>query len=391
MSNDSVSVTTSRSWFSRIGGAIVGVPVGLTLFLGAFPLLTWNEGRAIDRAKTLQMGSEAVVSISSDPVDAANEGRLVHLIGDVAVMGEVTDPVFSVTAAAIKLQRNVQMYQWTENKKTETKKKLGGGEETVTTYTYEKEWSSRVKDSSDFQRPGGHENPNKMAIKSKTFVGEDPKIGAFELPERLVGMIANFRALPIKKNAAVPTTATEEPVQVFADGFYVGKDPTTPVIGDLKIHFEAVDPGPYSVVARQIQDSFEPYLVENLGSIELLEPGTVSAATMFANEQQGNVILTWILRLVGFVIMVIGLLVIGQPLAVLADVIPFVGNLLGAGIGLFALVVSVPLTLITVALAWLTYRPLIGIPLLLAAVASIIFGFRATRRKKLSPPPLAAG
>ena len=199
------------------------------------------------------------------------------------------------------------------------------------------------------------------------------------------------RALPVKKNAAVPSTVAEEPVQVFADGLYVGKDPTASLIGDLKIHFEAVDPGPYSVDARQIKNTFEAYVIENLGSIELLEPGTVSAATMFANEQQGNVILTWILRLVGFVIMFFGLLLMAQPLVVVADVIPFIGNLLGAGVGLFALVIALPLTLITVALAWLAYRPLIGIPLLLAAVASIIFGFRATRRKKLSPPPLAAG
>ncbi len=390
MSNDSVSVTTSKSWFSRIGGAIVGVLVGLVLFLAAFPLLTWNEGRAIKRAKTLQMGSKAVISVSADAVDAANEGRLVHVNGEVAVEGEVTDADFGVSAPVIKLRRNVEMYQWAEDKKTETKKKVGGSEETVITYTYRKKWSDREIDSSAFKTPIGHENPDKMAVESKSFVGDNPRIGAFDLPESLTGMIDNFRALPIAKDAAVPTAAAEAPVQIFAEGFYVGKDPKAPVIGDLKIQFEVVDPGPYSVIARQIQKTFEPYVIDNLGSIELLEPGTVSAATMFANEQQGNVILTWILRLVGLVMMFLGVLLIGQPLVVFADVIPFFGNLLGAGIGLFALMVALPLTLITVALAWLAYRPLIGIPLLIAALASIVWGVRATRQKKL-PPPLSVG
>ena len=32
------------------------------------------------------------------------------------------------------------MYQWVEDSKSETQKTLGGGEETVTTYTYKKEW-----------------------------------------------------------------------------------------------------------------------------------------------------------------------------------------------------------------------------------------------------------
>ncbi|MFZ4682566.1 MAG: TMEM43 family protein [Terrimicrobiaceae bacterium] len=389
--SDSVSVTTNRSWFSRIGGAIAGVLFGLILFLAAFPLLTWNEGRAIKRAKTLQLGSKAVVAISSDAVDAANEGRLVHLNGDVAVEGDVTDPVFGVTAPVIKLRRNVEMYQWVEEKKDETRKKLGGGEETVTTYSYSKKWSSDAIDSTGFQKQEGHENPSGMAVEAETFVGEDPTIGAFKLPPDLVGLISNFRPLPIAKNAEVPSSAADEPVQIFDEGFYVGKSPKTPAVGDLKIRFEAVDPGPFSVVARQIKNTFEPYVIENLGSIELLEPGTVSAATMFANEQQGNVIVTWILRLVGFVMMFFGLLLLAQPLVVVADVIPFLGNLLGAGVGLFALVIALPLTLITVALAWLAYRPLIGIPLLLAAAASIYFGIRATRRKKLTPPPLTAG
>jgi len=389
MSNDSVSVTTSKSWFSRIGGAVAGVLVGLFLFLAAFPLLTWNEGRAIKRAKTLQMGSKAVVSVSAAAVDAANEGRLVHVNGDVAVEGEVTDADFGVSAPVIKLRRNVEMYQWAEEKKSETKSKLGGGEETVTTYSYSKKWSSGVMDSSEFHKQEGHENPGGMALESETFVGENPTIGAFEMPESLTGMISNFRPLPITEKTDAPAAA-EEPMQVFDDGFYVGKNPKMPVVGDLKIQFEAVDPGPYSVVARQIQNTFEPYMVENLGNIELLEPGTVSAATMFANEQQGNVILTWILRLAGFVMMFLGVLLIGQPLVVFADVIPFFGSLLGAGVGLMALMISLPLTLITVALAWLAYRPLIGVPLLVAAVVSVVFGIRALRRKN-SPPPLPVG
>jgi hypothetical protein len=45
-------------------------------------------------------------------------------------------------------------------------------------------------------------------------------------------------------------------------------------------------------------------------------------------------------------------------------------------------VISAPLSLITIALAWLAYRPLIGLPLLLVALALIVLGVRALAKKK---------
>ena len=42
---DSFTVTSSESWFGRIIGSIKSVLVGLVLFVAAFPLLFWNEGR----------------------------------------------------------------------------------------------------------------------------------------------------------------------------------------------------------------------------------------------------------------------------------------------------------------------------------------------------------
>ena len=52
----SFTETTRQSWFSRIGGAFKGILVGGLLFLVAFPLEFWNEGRAVYRSKTLAEG-----------------------------------------------------------------------------------------------------------------------------------------------------------------------------------------------------------------------------------------------------------------------------------------------------------------------------------------------
>lgn len=46
--------------------------------------------------------------------------------------------MFGIKVGAIALQRSVEYYQWVEVAKKTKKDKLGGSEETVTTYTYER-------------------------------------------------------------------------------------------------------------------------------------------------------------------------------------------------------------------------------------------------------------
>jgi len=50
---DQVTEVTREGWFSRIVGSLKSVLVGLVLFLASFPLLWWNEGRAVQTARSL--------------------------------------------------------------------------------------------------------------------------------------------------------------------------------------------------------------------------------------------------------------------------------------------------------------------------------------------------
>lgn len=376
MSNDSFTTTTSKSWFSRIGSAISGILFGVVLFLGSFLLLAWNEGRAIHRAKTLDIGAKQVISISPDAPVAENDGKLVHLTGTAEAPEAVSDEVFGITASALKLRRDVEMYQWKEESKSETKKKLGGGEETTTTYTYSKGWSSSLIDSSKFQKPDGHTNPESLPAESETFTAEGIHVGKFELPESLTGLISNFVSRPVTKaEAQAAAKAHSADMEATTGGLlYVGANPQQPALGDLRITFQMAPSGPVSIIAGQIGETFEPFPVKNLGTIELLKSGALSAEAMFQQEKEGNAMLTWILRLVGFLMMLFGLLMIANIFSVLASVVPFFGDIVGAGTGLLAFAIALPLTLVTIALAWLAYRPLIGIPLLLAAAGSLVFG-----------------
>src|SRR4030043_194786 len=136
MSTDRFTEVTSQSWFDRIKSAITGVIFGIILFRVAFPLLIWNEGRAVQTAKSLTEGAGLVASVTATQVDPSNEKKLVHMTSE-ATTGEVLgDPSFGISVNAIKLRRTVEVYQWKETQTTEEKTKLGGGTERTTTYSY---------------------------------------------------------------------------------------------------------------------------------------------------------------------------------------------------------------------------------------------------------------
>jgi hypothetical protein len=133
-----------------------------------------------------------------------------------------------------------------------------------------------------------------------------------------------------------------------------------------------VKPAVVSIIARQLGDTFESWTSSNGQKFERLMMGEISAENMVVEMEAENARLTWILRLVGFLLMAFGIGLVMNPLSVFADVIPFLGSLLGAGIALFAGVIALGLSLTTIALAWIAYRPLLGIGLLVVAVALVV-------------------
>jgi hypothetical protein len=446
MSNDSFTEVSSESWFSRIGGAIKGVFFGILLFLLAFPLLFWNEGRAVQTAKSLAEGAKAVVGISADKVDKANEGKLVHLTARAETEQVLDDPAFGISANAIRLTRDVQMYQWVEETKSKKKKKLGGGTETVKTYTYKKQWANSLNSSGGFAKPEGHQNPAQMPFDEFSVEATDVAVGAFRLSPGLIGKISKPEPLPVSaenlpadlasdlggrllsvgtdgadgfylsvspvtpkvvtpkvvapiavapiadpapettpatdKNTDTDALATSDEPEKPAESRSISKIPANPNVGDARITFTVTKPTEVSVMAGQKNDTFEPYQTEAGNAINMLSMGDHSARAMFKAAESANAMLTWILRLVGLLLMLFGLSLILRPLSVLADVVPLIGDVIGVGTTLVAGLVAFGLTLLTISIAWLFYRPLIGIPLFVLGVVAIVLVVRAIKKKR---------
>ncbi len=384
MANEEYTEVTSTSWFSRISNSLKGIIIGSALILAAIVLLFWNEGRAVRRYQTLKEGAGAVISVKSDAVDPSNEGRLVHMEGAATTIETLTDSDFGVSENAIKLSRSVEMYQWEQEEKSETRKKLGGGEETKTTYSYKKVWSRDLIDSSSFKIPEGHENPGALPYKSAVFTAKNVTLGAFTLSPAIIDQIGTFDPLPI----AGGEDAEEGKPEPFQGGYYIGKDPAHPGIGDAKITFSVVRPQEISVISGQRGNTLEPYQFESGEVIELVQSGKHSAKAMFKEAQSANKLLTWILRLAGFVVMLAGFIMIFRIISVVGDIVPFVGDLLSVGTGLLSLLLSIVVSLVTIGIAWLFHRPLLGILLVVAAGGGVWLIRR--KMKKGAAPAVAA-
>lgn len=375
---------SSQGWLSRIMESIKGVLFGLVLVAAAFPLLWVNEGCAVKIAKGLAQGRGSVVMVAHTPVVASNHGKLVHLQGKATTTAGANDTLMAVKApGAIKLTRSVEMYQWVEHTTTKKEKKVGGAEETTTEYSYTKEWSSAANNSKVFKvhvKDGQSTDNPAMAYQGESFAATDVTVGAFSLTPGLVSDISGDTPHYI---TVVPPGLTG--ARVEAGGLYISSrfgSASSPQVGDYRIKWSKTEPGDVTIIARQNGNSLDDWPTSQGTTIGMLQKGNATPDQMFTSAEKGNATRTWFCRLGGFLMMMIGLTMIFKPLSTVADVVPLIGGLVGMGTSFVSFVLAAPLSLLTIALAWVFYRPLIGIPLLLLAVGVLVGGFMLARKRK---------
>ena len=384
---DTFREVSNQGFFSRIGSSIVGVLLGGLLFVGGCPVLFFNEGCAVRSYQALQEARENVVPVASAAqVEAANDKKLVHMVAGADSEETLADPQFGISAKVIKLRRNVEMYQWEEEKREEKRKKLGGGEETITTYHYDKTWSSSHINSNSFRHPEGHTNPTEMLYRNDTQQAQKVWFGAFTLSPTLLGQYNSFEPLPVQQADMEKVAATSATAKLEQGHLYIGDNPASPAVGDTKVSFQVVRPSTVSILALQMGSSFGPFPTKAGEPIELLSVGQHTAEQMIVAEESKVAFRTWAIRFGGFFMMFIGLSLTMGPLGVLGDVIPFVGSIIRTGTTLIAGLLAAVFALVTIAVAWIFYRPLLGIILLAAAIGIIFLVFKLSRKSKPASP-----
>jgi hypothetical protein len=371
----------TEGYLSRLGGSIKGVLVGIIFFVVSFPLLWWNEGRAVKTARSLEEGATSVVSVTK--LDPANEGKLIHFSGDAHSDETLTDAEFGVSAAGLRLRRKVEMYQWEE--RSESRQNTGGSK--TTTYTYDKKWSPLVISSHEFKE-AGHDNPPQMKVPDNDLAATHAKLGDFALSSDVIHQLDRWE--PVAAELAKVPRGEGEQVKQSGASLFVGGNPGNPEVGDARVSFDKVgSPVTMSIVAQQAGGGFAAFPTKAGRKLLLTAMDTRDAATMFKQAEEANAHLTWILRGVAWLLMTLGVFLVLRPITMVANFIPFAGSLLSTGAFLLAAVGATGLSLVTVAVAWIAYRPVLGIALLVGA-AVMIFGAMAMMRGARARKQVAA-
>lgn len=361
--SDSFSETSTQGFFSRLTGSLAGLVIGPLLIIAAIVLLSWNEGRAVTAAKGLAEAAGKVVEAPAGAVVPANEGKLIHVIGAAAAHGPIADSDVGVSFAdEAAVRRSVEMYQWVEHSSSSSHTNLGGSKTTTTSYTYTREWSSQPVDSSRFKHPQDHANRS-MPFGARRFAAQDARLGAYSLDATTLDLIDPPQTL----TPAAPNGWS------LSDGHLYKGNAGAPAIGDLRVDYRGLPSGAtLSVLAAQSRGGFAPFVASNGYQVQLAETGNRPAAVMLADKRNAESHLTWILRGAGALGIFIGFCMFLSPLSTLASVVPWLGRIIGGATAMLALVITVPLTLVVIALAWLAVRPLLGAALLVLATVALI-------------------
>ena len=164
---------------------------------------------------------------------------------------------------------------------------------------------------------------------------------------------------------------------------YFGRVPGAPEVGDVRVTFEKVVPAKVTVMAVVDGDTFKPFKAKNGKRFQTLVMGKKSGDEIIDAEKEANNMILWFLRILGVMIVIGGLKGIFGFIETILKVVPFIAGIFGWGVGLVCTVLGVVWSLIVIALAWLFYRPLLGISLLVLAGFLIwVFAFKGKDKLK---------
>ena len=190
-----------------------------------------------------------------------------------------------------------------------------------------------------------------------------------------------------------------EYVHQASNVLYFGRVPGAPEVGDVRVTFEKVVPAKVTVMAVVDGDTFKPFKAKNGKRFQTLVMGKKSGDEIIDAEKEANNMILWALRILGIMIVIGGLKGIFGFLTTILKVVPFIAGIFGWGIGVVCTVIGIAWSLIIIALAWLFYRPLLGISLLvLAGFLVWVFAFKgkdklkdlATKAKNKGAEPVPA-
>ena len=346
-----------------------GIIAGFVLIIISIILLFYNESRAVDTERVISFAKDSYIEVSSAKIDKNNNDKLVVTSGKIDLLNDsVSDNEFNVNVKSAKLVRVVEMYQWHEDCKDDS-----DGQEVC---TYTKEWSNTIVDDTNFD--SGHVNPDVMSYSSSELYMSNVNLGEYVLDINLLCQLST-----VKQYKDLDEKIAKNKGLYIVDGMYTTYDKDEEIeIGDLRIKFLYNDASDISVMGVQKDNRFVEFSPEGTTyKILELRESIMNGKEFLEDLTKSNSTLTWVLRLVGTVLMIAGIASILKFVSFLASFIPLFGKLVVNGIFIVSVLVGVILSLIIIAISWFAVRPVLSI-LLIAIVIGLIILLRKYNKKK---------
>lgn len=371
--NDKVVVTNEKQGFlSKITSSFSGIIVGILLLFGGIAMLWTNEHNNVKNIKNVKELRDQVKDVSSSKIDDKYDGKLIATNGKLTYNESViTDDAFKVSATTPVLVRTVEVYQWVEDSETKDDK---------TTYTYSKEWSEKIIDSSEFNKSEGHENPVEVKYESERIETEETlKVGEYSL-------ISSFKQLlPANKNVGIDEgIELPEGYKVYNKYITNSEDTSNPQVGDIRISYTKNDWKEASVLGKQIDDTIGEYTTKKNTNIKKIVEGITNGEGIIGGIESANKAAKWLWRVLGTLLIVIAVGSILGPITTLIGYIPFLGKIVNSMIGVVSFLIGLSIALLVIAISWFAARPIISI-ILIAIIACLIAGLIYYKKTKAVP------
>ena len=355
--------TETISYGNNVKNAFGNIIFGIILFIASFILLWWNEGNSVRLTQKENFINKNAVAVSSNNVNRANDRKLIAANGKVYTDETLSDSLVNVKKA-LRLNRKVEMYQWVEHKEVKEHKNADGSVTKTTTYSYEQKWDDSEHNSNNFKH-SGYKNPA-FPIKSVAISATNGKMGEFIIKENQISRISDF------KN--ITSLAPLSGYKIFDNYYYKGNSISNPQIGDIRISYRYVPSGTaVSIIGQQNFNNTISEMTTKSGAIYLQYNGILTLDEMLNKYKQLNMLLTFMLRLAGFIIMFFGMKLLISPIITIAGIIPYLSETAEFISSFILFFVALILSLLTIAIAWFAYRPLLSICLIASAGIIIYF------------------
>jgi len=410
---DKITVTSRNSYGSRIKNSFGKIVWWIVFVILSIVLIFKNEQNFLQMKVALNEGAEIVKEAISTEINPNLDQAEVHLYWETNSPAEVLkDPVFGVITDDLKMQRNVEMYQWVERSEEKCTDNIWWSETCETTYYYEKMWTPYKENSSNFYESAWHENPSMWKYEAEERNKNPILLGVYTLDDAFVSDLVDYKLLNLSEqdiivpeeykiieNVEIGENFVEEnnnsylywengweisnsKFHVTSNYIYIWNNELEPQIWDLKITFSSVRTWVISVIWQQVWNSLTSYTASNWKTIALLEEWQKSADVMFINAQNANKTWTWIFRGLLLFLMFIWFSMMFEFITTLAKVLPFLSRIIGVWTSMIAFALTLIFGFLAIWISRLAVRPIVWLSCLIVVVLWIVLLVRARKNKK---------